>query len=84
MRFIPFLVSWRIWKYRNKILFEKWQREDSITISKILLDIKEYKGTREVDKVDYIINPIFFDENPIGFFDGAAVNDNCGVDIFIK
>jgi hypothetical protein len=22
------LVSWRIWKYRNKILFKNWQRED--------------------------------------------------------
>jgi len=65
-------------------LFEKWQREDSITISKILLDIKELKGTGEVDKMDFILNQIFFDENPIGFFDGAAVNDNCGVGIYIK
>jgi ribonuclease HI len=34
--------------------------------------------------VDFILNSIFFDEKPIGFFDGAAVNDNCGAGIFIK
>jgi hypothetical protein len=45
MRYIPFLVCWRIWKYRNKILFENWQRDDSRIITKILLDIKELKGT---------------------------------------
>jgi ribonuclease HI len=84
MRYISFLVIWGVWKYRNKILFENWKREDSRTISKILLDIKEYKEAREVDKVDIILDPIFFDENPIGFFDGTVVNDNCGVGIFIK
>jgi hypothetical protein len=84
MRYIPFLVSWGLWKYRNKILFENWQKEDSRTITKILLDSKKYKGAGEVDKVYFILNPIFFDENPIGFFDGATVNDNCGASIFIK
>jgi len=84
MRYIPFLVIWGVWKYRNKVLFENWQREDSRTITKILLDIKEYKGAREVDKVDIILDPIFFDENPIGFFYCPVVIDNCGVGIFIK
>jgi hypothetical protein len=35
MRHIPFLVIWGIWKYRNKILFENWQREDSRITTKI-------------------------------------------------
>jgi ribonuclease HI len=48
------------------------------------LILKNLKEQGEVDKVDFILNPIFFDENPIGFFDGAVVNDNCGVGIFIK
>jgi len=34
--------------------------------------------------VDFILNPIFFDDNPIGFFDRATVNDNCGVGIYMK
>jgi ribonuclease HI len=34
--------------------------------------------------VDTILNPVYFDEKPIGFFDGAVVNDNCGVGIFLK
>jgi hypothetical protein len=84
LKFIPFLVSWRIWKYMNKMLFENWKREDARIISSILLDIKEYKGTGEEEKVDYILNPVFFDEKPIGFFDGAVVNDNCGAGIYIK
>jgi ribonuclease HI len=49
-----------------------------------MLDIKEHNGAGEVDKFDFILNPVFFDENPIGFFDGAVVDDNCGVGIFIK
>jgi len=55
-----------------------------MTISRILFDIKEFKGTREVDKVDFILNPVFFYENLIGFFDGATVNDNYDVGIYIK
>ena len=63
------------------MLFENWKIEDARIISSILLDIKKYKGTGEEEKVDYILNPVFFDEKPIGFFDGAVVNDNCGVGI---
>jgi hypothetical protein len=84
MRHIPFLVIWGIWKYRKKILFENWQRVDSRISTKNMLDIKELKGVGEVDKCDYILNLVFFDENPIGFFDGVVVDDNCGVGIFIK
>jgi ribonuclease HI len=84
MRFIPFLVCWRIWKYRNKILFENWHREDLRIITKILLDIQEHKGTKEVNKVEYILSPIYFDDKPIGFFDGVVVNDHCGAGIYIK
>lgn len=28
LKCIPFLVSWGIWKYRNKVLFENWRRDD--------------------------------------------------------
>jgi len=84
MRYILFLVSWRIWKYRNKILFENWQSEDSRTTSRFLLDIKEFKGTGEVDKADFILNLVFFDENPIGLFDSAVMNENYGAAIYIK
>jgi hypothetical protein len=84
LRCIPFLVSWRIWKYMNKIMFENGQREESRIISRILMDIKEFKDIGEDDKVDTILNPVYFDEKPIGFFDGATVNDKCGIGIFLK
>ena len=45
LRCIPFLVSWRIWRYRNKVLFENGQRDESRIITRILLDINEFKDT---------------------------------------
>jgi hypothetical protein len=39
---------------------------------------------QERGKVEYILNPVYFDEKPIGFFDGAVVNDKWGVGIYIK
>jgi hypothetical protein len=68
----------------NTMLFDNWKREDGRMISSILLNIKEYKGTGKEEKVEYILNPVFFDEKPIGFFDGAVVNDKCGAGIYIK
>jgi hypothetical protein len=44
MRHIPFLVIWGIWKYRNKILFENWNRQESRIVTKIILSIKEHTG----------------------------------------
>jgi len=46
--------------------------------------MNDHNGTSEDDKIDYILNPVFFDENPIGFFDGAVVDDLCGIGIFLK
>jgi len=34
--------------------------------------------------VEYILNPVYFEEKPIGFFDGAVVNNKCGAGIYIK
>jgi hypothetical protein len=68
----------------NTFLFENGQREESRIISRILMDIKEFKDIGEDEKVDTILNPIYFDEKPIGFFDDATVNENYGVGIFLK
>jgi hypothetical protein len=32
----------------------------------------------------FILNPIYFDDNPIVFFDGAGVGNTCGIGIYIK
>ena len=37
-----------------------------------------------MNKVDYILSPIFFYDKPIGFFDGVVVNDYYGDGIYIK
>jgi hypothetical protein len=66
------------------LLFDNWKREDNIIISNILIGINEYKGTGKEEKVEYILNPVYFEEKPIGFFYGEVVNDNCGCGIYIK
>jgi hypothetical protein len=34
--------------------------------------------------VEYILSPIYFDDKPIGFFDGVIDNDHYGDGIYIK
>jgi hypothetical protein len=45
---------------------------DPMIVIKIILSFKEYSVKEDEDKLDFILNPIYFDDNPIGFFDGAA------------
>jgi hypothetical protein len=84
LRHIPFLVCWGIWKFRNKIMFENWNRLDQMIVLNIILSFKEYTVKEDKDKLDFILNPIYFDDNPIGFFDGAAVGNNCGIGLYLK
>jgi hypothetical protein len=39
LRHIPFLVFWGIWKFRNKILFENWNRMDQMIVINIILSL---------------------------------------------
>jgi hypothetical protein len=84
LRHIPFLVFCGIWKFRNKILFENWNRMDHMIVTKIILSFKEYSTKEEEDKLAFILNPIYFDDNPIGFFDGAVDDNICGIGIYLK
>jgi ribonuclease HI len=84
MRHIPFLVIWGLWKYRNKILFENMLRQDSRIVTNILLSISELNEACEVDNMEVMFNPIYFDDSPIGFFDGASVDGVCGIGFFLK
>jgi hypothetical protein len=80
MRHIAFLVIWGIWKFRNKILFhENWNRMDPMIFINIILSIKYYTVKEEEDKMKYILNPIFFYDTPIGFFDGAVDDSVLGM-----
>jgi hypothetical protein len=69
---VPFLVLWGIWHYRNKIVFEDWARNDAATSSRIVLAIKNFPVPNKGECFDFILNPIYFDNNFIGFFYGAA------------
>jgi hypothetical protein len=84
LQHFPFLVLWGIWKYRNKILFENWPRQHSRIVTKILLSFKEFTGACENDKMEYILNLVYFDDTLIGLFDGATVGGLCGIGIFLK
>jgi ribonuclease HI len=81
---IPFHILWGIWNYRNKILFEDLPRNDGLICSRIIMEIKEYKDDSEGIILDYILSPVYFENKPIGFFDGVAAGGKCGVGIFLK
>jgi hypothetical protein len=34
--------------------------------------------------VDYILNPVYFDDSPINYFDGVASGNKCGIGLYIK
>ena len=34
--------------------------------------------------MEYFLNVVYFDDTPIGFFDGAIVGGLCGIGIFLK
>jgi len=75
---------WGIWKFRNKILFENSSKNIYEVVSKILLAIKEFPCDFCYDNVDSFLNPIYFGDNPLGFFDGTVVGGVCGVVVVLK
>lgn len=81
---VPFFVLWEIWKYRNRIIFDNHPRNDYRTCMQIVSSITETYISAEVETFDYIMNPMYFGQKPLGFFDGAAVADTCGVEIVLK
>jgi hypothetical protein len=53
--------------------------------TKIILSLKDYSvKEEEEDRMEYILNPIFFYDTPIGFFDGATDDSVCGIGIYLK
>jgi ribonuclease HI len=51
---------------------------------KTLQSIKEQRYKEEVDKLEILLNPIYFNNNPIGFFDGAYAENKCGIGLYLK
>ena len=38
----------------------------------------------EEDKLEVLLNPTCFNDNPIGFFGGAVAENKCGIGIYLK
>jgi hypothetical protein len=75
---------WDIWKFRNKILFDNWNINDPWIHKKVLLSIKEHPCKEEEDKLEVLLNPIYFNNIPIGFFDCATADNKCGIGLYLK
>jgi hypothetical protein len=46
--------------------------------------VKEIPYSSEGDNFDFILNPTYFGDRPIGFFDGVAAGGDCGIGVFLK
>jgi len=51
---------------------------------KIFFSIQENQDELKPQNLDYIISPIYFDDSPIGFFDGASLGNICGIGLYLK
>ena len=65
-------------------MFEDWARNDVATTSRIVLAIKNFPVPKKGECIDFILNPNYFDNNPIGFFYGTAERGICGVGIVLN
>jgi hypothetical protein len=66
-RVVPFVVLWRIWCYRNKILFEDFSRNEHSLCLRIVSDIKEIPSDYTYSPYDLLLNPIYFDKRALDF-----------------
>lgn len=65
-------------------MFENANRNNSAVIQRICGAIKEFSMVSYTQFPDTFINPIYFDNKPIGFFDGVVNNDDSGVGLVLK
>jgi hypothetical protein len=65
-------------------LFEYATRNVDGSCLRIVMTTNEVLVFVDGDKFTYILNPIYFGHNPIGFFDGAAIGFSSGVGIVLK
>jgi hypothetical protein len=52
--------------------------------SRIVLAIKEMPCDNRDENLDYLMNLVYFEERPIGFFDGVVAGGECGVGNVLK
>ena len=65
----------------NKILFENTAKNDDGICLRI---VKEFPNTVEGENFDFILNPVYFGQKPLVFFDGVVVCGSCSVGIVLK
>jgi hypothetical protein len=65
-------------------VFENWNTNDDATCSRIIIAYKTFPSTSQDEFLDYIRNPFFFGNMPIGFFYGVVEKGIGGVGIVLK
>ena len=65
-------------------LFKDFSRNEHALCLRIVSAIKELPSDYTDSPYDLLLNHIYFDQRPIGFFDGAAARGECGVGIVLR
>lgn len=77
-------MTWGLWLYRNAIIFEGHRQLLEVVRRKVLKSIEEFAIDPGEVKVKSLINPSFFGNYDVGFFDGVATKEQSGMGIVVK
>jgi len=83
-KFVPFMVLWGIWLYRNNVLFNGLRKNVEEYCKKIHKALVDYKVDMAKDQFQVLVNPMYFGNSPIGFFEGASTRESSGIGVMIK
>jgi len=80
----PFFILWGIWLFRNNIFFKNFRQNAEEISKKIILAMAAYKVDPGEKSFKGMINPMYFGNSPLGFFDGAANEKQSAIGVLIK
>ena len=83
LKYIPLLLSWKIWLTRNKCVFEDKQPDIFHVVQSIRNQLQLYHVTSQQKSKRRTIGPAPILDFPVGFFDGASANQMGGIGVHL-